>query len=122
MTKAIAECHYHTLTMQKRIEALVLEEMLTYEELSGLIGGPVRSYMHLSRSVRHRAMQSSGVVTQVVPKVGIKRLADTGILGLGDARRQHIRRTSRRALRELGHVEFSNLDDAGKRSHNLVVS
>ena len=120
--RSFPECHYHTLTLQKRVEAMAVEEVIAYPDFTALIGEDVRAVMHLLSSARHRARVSAGIVTAAIPGVGIQRLSDPGILGLASGRTKHIGRTSLRALRELGHVEFAALSDDDKKRHNMFAS
>jgi hypothetical protein len=122
--KSIPEISVDTKLLAQVIEKMEPGHVLTYEELSSLIGRDVRKRARGNlRSARLSALRSHGVVTEAVTSVGIKRLEDTENVGTtGDAARRRIRRLANRAVQKLTAVNFDELTNDLKIKQNTELS
>ena len=78
------------------------EELLTYEELSLLIGRNVQGVARGNlATARHICQKQYNIVFGVIPNVGIKHLNDIDTINTGQSSIDHIRRTARRAAHRI---------------------
>lgn len=120
-TRAIAELHVDTQVLERRLAELAIDEVVSYTDLSQLIGRDVQNgARHILNSARNRLLTIHGRVMGCVVNEGIKRLTDVGIVGTGEQAMKHIHRTTRRAGRKLRAVaDYDALTKADQSRLNL---
>lgn len=124
MPKSIPELSLDTRLIYDRLVQAKVDETVGYGELTTLIGRDVRtSARHLLTSAMHRAESQDDMVFACVWGVGVKRLTDREIVGVGDQALSRSRRAARRGARKLSKVrDFSTLSDSEKITHNARLS
>ena len=102
MPKAIPEISIESTLLIDRLKTLEVDEVVTWDELSNLIGRDVRkeAYHNLG-TARNRLLRDERMVFECVRKVGVKRLSDDGIVVSAESGLQRIKRASRRSFRKL---------------------
>jgi hypothetical protein len=110
--------------MADRFSKAQIGEIVTYDELSKIVGQDVRG-QHM-RSRLHTAIRNTlrdhRAVFGVVATVGYKRLADDELPKLGEASIAKIGRESRRTLKKMGAADFSKMSRAGLSEWNANAS
>ena len=106
-----------------RLKKANVGEVLTYQELSDLIGRDVQhGARHILVSARRWAAKDRIIFGSVTGK-GIQRLDDEGKVKAGAGHLDRIRRESRRASRTLASVDdFSSLSNESRIRHNMAMS
>jgi hypothetical protein len=115
------------MEFQKSSDAKILESVLgeavvgkliSYEELSKAIGRDVRKHaMSALGTARRGVFKEKRILFGVQRGIGLVRIDDAGIVKSIEKDRIHLHRTARKSLKKLAAVEFSNLDESGKRDH-----
>ncbi len=90
--KTIAERSYETDAIYRQIIKLNIDEIVTYKQLSGIIGRDIRQARNYLATARRIAQRDNGIVCSVVRNVGIKRLRDVAIVESANASIRSIRR------------------------------
>lgn len=124
MTKTIPEMAMETRMLRDRLAKSNIGDVITYSELSDLIGQQVqdRSRGHLNSAVKSLLTERQ-MVFGTIRTVGLKRLSDGEIVAVGDEILPRIRRMAKRATQKLMAVgDFSSLTNDQKIRHNAVVS
>lgn len=121
--KSIQEMSIDTRLILQRLEKARVDETITYAELDGLIGRDVRKVAaHCLQSALRAAMRRE-IVFGTVWGVGLKRLGDGELAGVGEVARQKIRRTAKRAIKKMLLVQdFDSLSNEEKVRHNASLS
>lgn len=124
MTKAIPELSIEARLLTERLKKAEVGEVIPYSELSEVAGrtiqGAARSSLYTAMK---RCLNSEGYVFGTVRGVGVKRLSDKEIIGIGDKALPHIRRTAKRAARKMSMVEnYEGLEHEDKVRHNAMIS
>ena len=122
--KAIPEMSVDTRLLYQRVREMKHEEIVTYTELSALVGRTVTTAArHNLHSARNKALRHDRVVTEAVVGVGVKRLADASIVEhTGDAVRRRMRRAAWKGVQKLTSVDFEGLDQAQRVKQNAELS
>ena len=103
--------------------ALKHGEVLTHEDMAKLLSRRIDGADPALQSARRRAEREDGFVFTAVRKVGIRRLTDEEIVGLGETGAKSIRRASRRYARRVANVgSFDALSAADKAKHNGALA
>ena len=123
--KTIGEISIDTKMIYDKLITLEVNEIITYEELSQIIGRGCRpgenGYNNL-RSAERKAM-NDGIVMGAVLKIGRKRLDDRGMVDDSAYYIRKSRRASRTGLRRLLAVkDYANLDTTRQIKHNAHLS
>jgi len=121
--KTIPSLSIDTKLLGDRLSALSVGSILTYEDLSGSIGRNVRleARSNLTSAI-HRLLRD-GYVFATVRGVGIKRLSDQEIIGVGLDVVQKVRRAAGRAQTKLAAVQdFDSLPRDSKTQHQVAMS
>ncbi len=91
-----------TRMLAQRIGQLQPGDVLTYDEMSGIVSGDIRGDdYHRLASARRAAEREHGVVTETLAKKGIRRVSADGLAGVGDAAIGKVKRVSRRAVKSM---------------------
>ena len=105
------------------LQDIKIGETVQYSRLSQIIGRDVQGVASASlNSARRVVEREHRIVFGTIRGVGIKRLEDADIVKSTDKSREHIRRTSRRAVRRLGCVDYQNLTAEQQTKHNAAMS
>lgn len=122
MPRTIAEMCIDTRLIMERLDTASIGDVVTYDELSGIIGRDVMTCYHLTVTARRR-LQATKKVFAAVPSVGFKRLDDSQKVAMGGS---YLRRT-RRACKK-GAIITASVDDydampkADQTRHNSLLS
>jgi hypothetical protein len=109
--------------IEERLVDLEIGEEIAYSELSELIGRDVTSERGALNSARRRLVRDHQMVFGVIRGVGLKRLDDAEIVGTGESVNDHIRRTARRAARQIACVrDFEAMPPEKRTQHNTWLS
>ena len=121
--KSIPEFSIDARALYECLKQSQIGEVVTYADLSRLIGRDVqRKYRHLLTSACRRCL-GDDMVVECVHGIGVKRLADTEIIGVGEHALPKIRRLANRVSRKLNAIhDFDALPNAEKVKLNASRS
>lgn len=106
-----------------RMKQMAPEELVTYKELTQLIGRDVTVHRHLTDSARKILMRDHNMVFRSVINEGLKRLADCDVVDVVlDDRRKRIYRQAAVASRELTTVDYARLGSDKQTRHNTGMA
>lgn len=106
-----------------RLKAAKVGDIITYAELSELVGRDVQKANRYILEAARRWAKKERIVFGTVTGEGIQRLDDAGKVRVGSGMIDKIRRTSRRAAQTLAAVEsFNDLPNDMKIQHNMSMS
>ena len=110
--------------LEERLTKAVDEEsyeVITYASLNELIGGDVRNgYQQVLRAARFSVEREKNRLFICVPRAGIKLASVKEQSKEADAGIRQVRRTTKRRLSRLSHVQFDKLDEESKRAHTMA--
>jgi len=86
-----------------------IEQVITYEEMTILIGKDVRLVRHTIATARRRLMREKGMVFASVVGVGVKRLSPDDTVGEAESITKRSRNANRKAMQTLDTVEYADL-------------
>ena len=109
---------YETGLFVERFRKLETDEMLTYGELSVMVGYNVQTKRSHLDSARRIILAEENVLIETIHGVGLRRSGNTGALGAGTRSRERICRESRRGLRRLGCADIAVMDNAQRLQFN----
>lgn len=119
----IREINVDARALLARMKAAGVGEIITYDEMSELIGRDVRGGSRHVLEAARRWARRERIIFGAVTGIGIKRLDDAGKVRVGSGMMDKIRRTSRRAAQTLAAVEdFGALPNEMKVQHNMSLS
>lgn len=126
MKKSIPERSVDTQFLVDRLIACKPGEVVTYDQLSGIIGREVRpgndAYPNLY-SARRVALNEYGIAFEAVRGVGVVRLTDEAIVRSSPVVIQKAHRAAHRGSKVLACVEhFDGLTNEDKVRHNAALS
>lgn len=123
-TRAIAELSIDTQTLERALLIIPVGGVVSYSELSGLIGRDVQDdASHNLSSARHRVQRDHAMCFEPVRGSGLKRLSDESIVGTVAAAFGRVRNIARRGRNRLACVQdFDALPNDLKVRHNLAAS
>lgn len=121
--KVISACSLETTLVYQRLQRCEREEVVTYKELTDLIGRNIQAYRTPLTSATRKMLNYDNVDFQVVRGLGIKRVNDTEIVNSSDSTFVRIRRTALKKSKQLACVEkFNDLTEELKAKHNASLS
>lgn len=124
-TKSIPEASIDMRLVFDRLKTSKPDEVISYEDLSSIIGTDTRrgrGYSVVS-SARRKALNQLGMVFEAISGTGIKRLSDRQISRVGDGVIRSIRRRAKIGTKKLACVgDFSALPNEDKIAHNASLS
>lgn len=105
-------------------------QIAAYSQLTAAIARDVQSdardVQSDARSVLETARQivqrEDKMIFDAVRGMGLKRLNDEEIVGLGDRTRDHVRRSARRVVKKMVCVDYNNLSAEKQVQHNTALS
>lgn len=96
MNKSMFEISKNTRLVYQLLASLAEGEEVKYAELSAIVGGDIqRGARHNLTSAREKAERDDGIVTECIPKVGIKRVARKDLASVGESAISRARNTAR---------------------------
>lgn len=123
MPKSIPELSIDAKALIDALKPLKIGETVTYKALSDIIGRDVQADGYGVMQTAIKTCLRDHIVLAAVPKVGIKRLADTEIVGIGEATLARVRRAARRGIVKLSAVgDFDAMPREAKVAHNTAMS
>lgn len=122
MTKSIPEMSVDTRLLYQHLSKLEIGAVVKYGELNDLIGRDVQGGARHHLLTAARACLRDGIVIATVHKIGVKRLADTEFVGVGERALAHTRRTARKAARAMVNADLAKLSPEQRTRHNAVQS
>lgn len=121
--KPIGQLSIDTQTLAQRLERGVIGELISYRELSSLIGRSVQESARCClMTARRRVLKRHSIVYGVVLDVGLKRLANKEIVDTGHAALQHAGRHSRRSQRVLLAADYESLPRDSQVKRNAFLT
>lgn len=122
-TRAIPELSVDTQTIERLLWEVPVGDVISYVTLSSAIGRDVqRKARHILVSAVRRVLREKRMVFGAVNSVGLKRLSDVGVLGVGAQAVAEIGRKSRRTVKKLACAKYEALSPADQTTHNVLVS
>lgn len=112
----------NTAMIYQRIGQMQIGDLLTYKELSDILGEPVDGSNSHLQSARDMAVRYDGIVLENVRTVGYKRLSDTGIVHDTDRDMKSIGRKAKKATRKLESADYAALPLNEKHKFNVRSS
>jgi len=117
----ILEASADARLLYQRLAKLAPNELVSYAELSEIIGRNVIKVRHVLATARRMAQRENQIVTGAVSGEGIKRLDGHGIVSSATGRIKAIRGHARRGVRDLAcATEPLEGDDLAR--HNMAMS
>ena len=97
--------------------------MVSYEELTALVGRDIRNGAYSNLGTARRFVQREHqIVFDVVPNVGLRRMTDEEIVGSADRDLRHMSKTTRKTAHRLTCVKFAELPREQQVEHNAKLS
>lgn len=121
--KAIPELSADTRVLFERITNLEPNEVVSYDELSKLIGRDVRgrAVSNLYQA-RRKALREERIVTESVIGLGIKRMTDSQVVVGFESFMSRSRRAARREATKLTSVDYPKLSRTDQTKHNAALA
>ena len=117
MAKGIQEKSADTKVIEHRLRNTAEGDIVTYAELSKLLGRDVREYCQSNVQSARRALIGESIFFDCVSGEGYKRLNNEEAVAVSDHYRIRARKAARRGLTHLVNVPFDGLTDESKRKH-----
>ena len=113
-----------TRICKDRLKLAEIDEVVTYKELSNLIGRNIQEYRNPLNSARHALRRDYGRDFSCVTGLGVKRLSDEEVVLSADFARKKMRKMSHREILRLMRCvdDFDALPIALQKKHNAEVS
>ena len=109
-------------TILKLMRDVPIGEILHYSTMTEALGRDVRHQCKRALVVALRRAVKEGMVFDVVPKIGYKRLNDSETIAVSNKTIAHVRRATKRTLDKLSTVDPASLDNAGRIRYSTTVS
>lgn len=123
MSETIQEISLDAQLIRDRLQNASVGDIITYDELSGLIGRDVRAKaMGAINTARKHAMKNKNMVFRAVANEGLQRMSDSEIVSSVDGDLKRVRRTVRRSSTKITRVDFGKLSKEEQVDHNAKLS
>lgn len=109
-----------TSIIENRLRNTNPGDIVTYAELSTLLGRDVVTFCRGHINSARRTLVKESIFFDCIPNEGYKRLDNKEAVHASDAYTLRARRAARRGLVHLQNVPFDGLDDDAKRKHMTV--
>src|SRR5262245_24417090 len=121
--KSIPELSTDTKLLYERLKLLQPNEVVTYDELSQIVGRDVRkqSRSNLTSAVR-RCGNEDNIVIDTVINVGVKRATDQMIIKKTEKVRSHMSRTVTRHMKRVQCADYNALSRQDQTEHNTALA
>lgn len=110
-----------TLIIEQRLRACSVGDIVTYTELSKLLGRDVREHCRGNLTTALKSLAADRLIFGTITGEGMQRLDDSQKLATVDSMLQRSRRAAKRVLTRLSVTDFAALDADGQKKH-LVLS
>lgn len=110
-----------TLIIENRLRSTAVGDLVTYAELSKLLGRDVREFCTSNVHSARNTLVGESIFFDCISNEGYKRLDNNEAANAADHYRDRITSTANRGIRHLRHVPFDDLSDEAKKKH-LTVS
>lgn len=122
MTKTLFDRSVETLALRDRLRAVPVDSIVSYDDLSAVIGAKIQTHRHFLYSAM-KSLIPDGVVFGTVRTVGLRRLPAVDIPTIGADAVRRVRRTSRIARGKMSAINRMNdVDNATRIKTTTYVS
>lgn len=119
--KTIPSISIDSTTIYKRLTTTQIGDVITYQELGGLIGADIqKEAYHNLVTAKKKALRENGMVFASVRGVGIKRTNASETIDIGEARVKSVRRQLKKAANTIATVDPANLEPDERNRHSIV--
>ena len=120
--RGIAEKSTDTLIVEHRLRSAEIGDVVSYAELSKLLGRDVREHCRGSIGTARKTLISESVFFSTISGEGLKRLNGEEAVNSSDSFVARARSATRRGLNLLRHVQFAELSEDAKQKHLATSS
>jgi len=122
--KAIPEMSIDTRLLIEKMKSVKVGDVISYDELSKIIGRDIRSRQGYARlqSARRNCLKQHGIVFSTVAKEGLRRCDDSQIVGQAEHFVHRAHRISKRGIDTLACADFQKLDNTKRVELNAIAS
>lgn len=106
-----------TLIVERRLRETKPGDLVTYEELSTLLGRDVREFCLGCVSTARNSLQAESIFFDTVANEGYMRLDNEQACKVAVHYVAGIKRKARRGMRHLSHVKYDQLSPEAQREH-----
>ena len=107
--------------MFEKLDETLVGDVVTYKELSEIIGKDVTKHRHMLDKARAFALERQKVFG-VVRGVGLRRLTDIETVQTGQRTMHSVRGAVHRGMNRITKVDFNELPKDVKQQHNVYYS
>jgi hypothetical protein len=111
-----------TLILESRLRETSPGDVVTYDELSTLLGRDVREFCRGCLDTARNTLQAESIFFDTIPNEGFKRLDHDEACQAAKDYTTRILRTSRRGLRHLSNVPYDKLQPETQREHLVLAT
>jgi len=115
--KGIQSKSADTLIIENRLRNTEPGDLVTYDELSTLLGRDVRKYCSGFVQTARKSLITEGVFFDTIKNQGYQRLDNEQACNASQHYIDRARRTAKRGINHLRHVAFDSLTKDGKKKH-----
>lgn len=120
--KTMFEMSIDTRMLYDRLKVVDVGEIVTFRQMSELLGRPVEGATSNLQSALHR-LEGERLAFANIKGVGYQRMDDVAVVNTAESAREGIRRKAKRAIKRLVCVrEFDSLPNELKIKHNAALS
>lgn len=120
--KPIATVSLETQLIRKRLDSCEVGDIVTYTELADITKRSVEEFRPAFQTAARQLLTERGWLFGAVRTVGYKRLDSAEKMDAADAKRKHISKTARKAMKVMASIEVEGLPDTDKRRHYALAS
>lgn len=122
--RPLFEASVESRLIAERLSKAAIGEVVSYAELSELIGGDVRSQRNKSRcdTAMRNVLNEHRMVFGAVRNEGFQRLADSELAKVGEQYIGRMKRTAKRAKKKMACVDFSKLTAEQSVAWNVTAT
>lgn len=117
MQKGIQAKSADTSIIENRLRNTQVGDVVTYDELSQILGRDVREYCMGNVNTARRTLVDEAIFFDCLTNAGYKRLNNEEAVSVSDHYRTRARKSARRGMNHLAHVPFDGLTEESKRKH-----
>ncbi len=122
MPRTISELSIDTRLIMERLDACNIGDVVSYDELSQIIGREITSCYYLTTTARKRLLAANKYF-EAVPGVGFRRCNDSQKVAGGGAYLQRSRRACKRGATITASVDdYDAMSKGDQRQHNAQLS
>jgi hypothetical protein len=116
------EMSIDTRTIYERLKTVAVGEVISFKQLTEIIGRKVEGACSNLQSAMHR-LEAEGIAFANVRGTGYQRMTDIEVVNTAESSREGIRRKAKRAIKRLTCVSaFDHLPNDFKIKHNAALS